>query len=220
MNLCAFVCIWIGWGKKEKKELKIWGKHFTCCHCCHVKISFEMKMYSFLSYSIRYIQNCPLERCFPSAGDSVNILLLLVLHVLEFMAERKGFSLEETRSERSTQTTFRILQKVPIFRGSDELVAEVLLVDWSTSGCVWGHSAWSRALREARLMLMHRDQRVSLVCNWTHINDITVLRSLQIGIFNFYFFFFAVTQNPDFCCSFTNELCCWCIEKLHSVNWH
>lgn len=73
-----------------------------------------------LSYSSRYIRNCQLESCFPSAGDSVNIFLLLVLHVLELMAER-GFSLEETRSERSTQTTIRILHKVPIFRGSDEL---------------------------------------------------------------------------------------------------
>lgn len=37
------------------------------------------------------------------------------------------------------------------------------------------------------LMAMHRDQSVSLVCDWTHINDITVLRSLQFGIFNFFF---------------------------------
>lgn len=85
----------------------MWKSHlkWKCIRFCHIPSD---------------IQNCPLERCFPSAGDSVNILLLLVLHVLESMAER-GFSLEETPSERSTQTTIRILQKVPIFRGSDEL---------------------------------------------------------------------------------------------------
>lgn len=144
MNLRAFVCVWIGWEKKKKKQksLKFGGSTPLVIFVMWNFIGSENVLV--LSYSIRYIQNCHLESYFPLAGDSVNIPLLLVLHVLELVAER-DLRLEETRSERSTHTTIRIVQKVPNFRESDELGAA--------------------ALKEASLMVMHRDQSVRNCCH-------------------------------------------------------
>lgn len=82
--------------KKKKKEERAWdfGKalHLMSLLSCENLIGNETVI-SFMSYSIRYIQNCDLESCFLLAGDFVNILLLLVFHVLDFMTER-GFRLE------------------------------------------------------------------------------------------------------------------------------
>lgn len=67
-----------------------------------------------LSYSIRYIQNCQLESCFPSAGDSVNILLACTS--CSRVHGRKGVSVWR---ERDLNVQLKLLlQKVPIFRGS------------------------------------------------------------------------------------------------------